>query len=78
MCKTCIFREDGNQLELEPGRLDQIKAYLIGSSSHVCHTTEKTCYGALTFQAQIFHRMGWIKENSVQCFLETAKAILNL
>lgn len=73
MCKTCIFREDGNQLQLEPGRLNEIKGYLIASSSHICHTTNKTCFGALSFQAMIFFRIGMIPEESVQSFLATAK-----
>lgn len=77
MCKTCIFRTDGNALELSPGRMNEIKGYLIGSSSHECHITKKTCFGALSFQAMIFYRAGLIAEDSVKCFLDTAARILN-
>jgi len=76
MCKSCIFRQDGNQTKLPPGRLDEIKTYLLTDSSHVCHTTEKTCYGALEFQATIFHGLGIIPDGSVKSFLETAKKYL--
>lgn len=78
MCKTCIFRTDGNQLELAPGRMDQIKQYLLGESSHICHTTNLTCYGALTWQAEMYHRLGFIDEPTVDCFLKKAKQLLNL
>lgn len=77
MCKSCIFREDGKQVQLAPGRLDEIKAYLIASSSHECHVTNKTCFGGLTFQATIFYRMGWIPEESVESFLLTAKQTIH-
>lgn len=73
MCVSCIFREDGSALELNPGRLDEIKHFLaIARQSHICHTTNKTCYGALTFQATIFYRMKLIPEDSVESLLETA------
>lgn len=75
-CKSCIFRTDGKQLILSPGRMAEIQAYLgTGQSSHICHTTEKTCYGALEYQATIFYRMGFIPEESVKSLLETAKNI---
>lgn len=77
MCKTCIFREDGNQVELSPGRLDEIKKYLLGTSSHICHTTQKTCYGALSFQATMFFRMRLIPQESVESLLQTAAKFLN-
>jgi len=76
MCKSCIFRTDGNAVELAPGRLDEIKRYLLGQSSHQCHVTNKTCYGGLTYQATLFYRMGWIPEESVASLLETAKKYL--
>lgn len=75
-CRTCIFREDGSQLELAPGRLDEIKKYLAGSSSHECHISNKTCYGGLEYQAMAMHQIGIIKENSVDCFLRTAAEVL--
>jgi hypothetical protein len=77
-CKSCIFHTDGNALALEPGRLDEIKAYLLGSSSHICHTTNLTCYGALEYQAEMFYRLNWINEPTVDCLLDTAKKLLNL
>jgi hypothetical protein len=72
MCKSCIFRTDGNQVVLRPGRLDDIKAYTLKNSMHICHTTNKTCYGALTWQAEMFHRMGMIEDPTVECLLSTA------
>lgn len=77
MCRSCIFRMDGKAVQLAPGRKDEIKNYLIGQSSHVCHVTNKTCYGGLSFQAMIFYRMGVIPEDSVKCFLKTASNVLN-
>lgn len=76
MCKSCIFRTDGGAVELAPGRLDEIRRYLIGDKSHYCHVTNKTCYGGLTYQATIFYRMGIIAEATVKCFLETAAKYL--
>jgi len=77
-CKSCIFRTDGKQLILSPGRMSEIQAYLgTGQSSHICHNTERTCYGALEYQAMIFYRIGLIKEESVDCLLDTAKKYLD-
>lgn len=76
MCNSCIFRTDGKAVQLAPGRMEEIKKYLIGSSSHVCHVTNKTCYGGLSYQAMIFHRMGLIAEATVKCFLTTAAKYL--
>lgn len=77
MCKSCIFRTDGKAVQLAPRRMEEIKKYLIGSSSHVCHVTNKTCYGGLSFQAMIFYRMGLIEEETVGCFLRTVAMVLN-
>lgn len=76
-CKTCIFRTDGNQIVLSPGRLDEIRTYLLGSSSHICHTTNKTCYGGLEWQAQMFYRNEIIEEPTVENLLLTANKYLN-
>jgi hypothetical protein len=68
-CKTCIFREDGKQLDLAPGRLDQIKAYLIRGTPHRCHgpalagkRTKIHCRGGRDFQLMIWARLGIIPE----------------
>ena len=77
-CKSCIFRTDCKQLPISPQRMAEIQTYLgTGQSSHICHNTEKTCYGALEYQATIFYRLGLIKEESVDCLLETAKTHLD-
>ena len=41
MCPNCPFRTDGKQIELQPGRLDEIKRKLRedDSSSFTCHKT---------------------------------------
>lgn len=79
MCKSCIFRTDGNQITLSEERMAEIMGYLQGlTNSHICHNTNKTCYGALTIQAQTMFKLGIIPDNSVQTMLITAKAILNL
>jgi hypothetical protein len=78
-CKTCIFRDDGQQLKLSPARYDEILTYLATfKSSHRCHTTELTCYGALEFQAQIMHGLGLITDPTPATFLQTAKQYLEL
>lgn len=75
-CKSCIFGP--TPLQLTPERKDEIITYLVKlESSHICHTTDKTCYGAMELQAQTMHRMGIIKEPTVECFLETAKQFVN-
>lgn len=76
-CKTCIFHP--NQQVVTPDRMNEITTYLAtGESSHICHTTNLTCYGALEFQATIFFRLGLIPEENVDSLLETAKQILKL
>lgn len=76
-CKSCIFRTDGKAIQLSPQRKEEILSYIAkGESSHICHTTNKTGYGALEYQAEIFSRVGLIPENSVDSLLDTAKELL--
>ena len=77
-CKTCIFHTDGRAHPLAAGRLEQIKAYLAQGVNHECHTTHRTCYGALEYQAVLFHRMNLIQEPTADCLLREARAALNL
>lgn len=61
-------------VQLSPGRLNEIHAYLAKfESSHICHTTNKTCYGGLEFQSKIAHALRIIEQPTVDCFLNTAK-----
>ncbi len=70
-CKTCIF--GSTPIYLTEKRKAEIHTYLATfKSSHVCHTTNLTCYGALEFQAKIMFAMGVIKENSVEEMLKEA------
>lgn len=76
-CKTCIFRTDGNQVVLSPERKNEIENYLrTFKSSHICHTTDKTCYGALEVQTEMLYRLGIIKENKVKSMLLEAATVL--
>ena len=78
-CKSCIFREDDKALVLSAERMKEIQTYLAnGTSSHICHNTNKTCYGALEFQAKCFHAMSFIPEPTVESLLETARKSLGL
>lgn len=74
-CKTCIFGP--TPLELSPGRMDEIRNYLITMrKSHICHTTDKTCYGALELQARTLYILELIPENSVDSMLIQAQKVL--
>ena len=76
-CVSCIFRTDGANAKIGEKRMDEIRNYLAtGKSSHICHKTEKTCFGALEYQADVFNRMGIIPENSVDSLLKTAEKFL--
>jgi hypothetical protein len=78
-CKSCIFRNDDKALKLSPERMQEIQTYLAnGTSSHICHNTQKTCYGALEFQAQCFFAMKFIPEPTVESLLLTARKALGL
>lgn len=75
MCKSCIFGP--TPIKLTQARMNEITTYLAeGSSSHVCHTTNLTCYGALQFTAQIFHARKIIPKPTVESLLETAAIYL--
>jgi hypothetical protein len=75
MCKTCMFGP--TPIELTPARLAEIHKYLAEfSSSHVCHTTNKTCYGGLEFQAKIMYAMRIIKQPTVESMLEVVGKVL--
>jgi len=74
-CKTCIFHPNfEKRIKLQQERINEITEYLATfKSSHICHVTNKTCYGSLEFQANILFGIGIINENNVNSLLETAK-----
>ena len=75
MGKSCMFGKTPSQLSEE--RLSEIKGYLErGESSHICHTTNKTCRGALQFQAEVFHGKGMIPEPTADSLLMMARIFL--
>lgn len=55
--------------------LDYLRAF---KSSHICHNTNKTCFGALEIQSQLMYRIGIIQEDSVDSMLSMAEKVLNL
>lgn len=70
-CKTCIFGE--TPLRLSEQRMQEITSYLVNfEASHICHTTNRTCYGALELQARILFVKGHIDSPSVESMLEEA------
>lgn len=77
-CKTCIFHPDYKKaLKLSPERMTQIQNYLIKfEASHICHVTEKTCFGALELQAKTAFVFGFTSAPTVENYLETAKKYL--
>ena len=70
-CKSCIFREDDQAIKLSPGRKAEIQTYLLEGTNHVCHQTDKTCRGGREFQAEMWYRLGLLKEPTVACLEET-------
>lgn len=76
-CKSCMFGP--TPINLSPERNKEIRQYLeAGTSSHICHVTNLTCYGGMQVTAKEFYRKGIIPEPTVESFLETARAILGL
>jgi len=68
-CASCIFRTDGNQVELRAGRLDKIREYLLRGKPHRCHgpatkghQSKLACRGGRDYQLQLWSRMGWIED----------------
>lgn len=78
-CKNCIFHPDvTKRLNLSADRIAEIREYLENfKSSHVCHKTEKTCYGGLEVQAKAMFDKGIIPVNSVDVMLQISKLYLN-
>jgi hypothetical protein len=79
-CPSCIFRTDGHQAELRPGRLDEIRAYLIAGAPHACHWPQthggprRACRGGRDFQLQCWHRMGMIPEPTDAALAEAMRS----
>lgn len=77
-CKTCMFNYNEHSVRFGKERMEEIIGYLSKfESSHICHTTNKTCYGGLELQAKLMHQMGVIKEPSVNEMISEANRILN-
>lgn len=79
MCHTCIFQDNGHAVRLSLRRTMEILDYLVNmENTHICHTTDKTCFGALSLQAKVLHAAGKIPEPTVTSLLNTAsKALKN-
>lgn len=79
-CVSCIFHpQEEKRIKLSPERIEEITNYLERlETSHVCHVTNKTCYGGLEVQAKSLFKRNIISEPTVNKFLETAKLFLNL
>lgn len=76
-CKTCMFNYNEQSVKLSPERMQEIMNYLTTlQSSHVCHTTNKTCYGGLEVQAESMFRLGIIPEPKVDTMLTIAERLL--
>ena len=74
-CKSCIFGP--NPVHLSEERKREIINYLSKfESSHVCHVTDKTCYGALEFQARILFYKKIIPEPTVESLLKEAQKFI--
>lgn len=70
-CKTCIFGT--TPLYISAERFIDICEYLSRfEASHICHTTNLTCYGALEFQAKLLHAKGVIAEPTAEAMLAEA------
>lgn len=62
-CETCIFRTDGRQVRLRPGRFAEIELYLLDGRTHLCHHGNNlACRGGREFQLTIWARLGIIPE----------------
>lgn len=77
-CKSCIFHPDvSKRTRLSENRIKEINDYLNSlKSSHICHQTEKTCYGGLEVQAKSMFEKNLIPEPTVKSLLDTAKLFL--
>ena len=61
MCNTCPWQTNGHSIELKPGRLQEIQAYLRQGTTHQCHSigpdgvsgrgAARTCRGSVTYMA---------------------------
>lgn len=77
-CKSCIFRTDGNEAPINPHRLDEIRAYLMRGTVHICHTPqlagseqEYACRGGRDFQLELFAAIGIIPEPTDEALAAT-------
>ncbi len=76
-CKSCMFGK--TPIQLSEKRLAEINGYLKDlSSSHICHTTNKTCRGGAEVQAQEMFDRGIIPEPTVETMVNIFKGIKGL
>ena len=70
MCGSCPFRTDGRAIDLDPGRLAQIKNYLLRAKTNKCHhdavhnrpERHMVCRGGRDYQLTAWHLLGYIAE----------------
>lgn len=75
MCKNCPFQEVG-AIELAPGRVEEIKSYLVSGTNHECHgdrTGHTICRGGRNYQLEMWCRMGIIPEATDAALREAMK-----
>lgn len=74
-CSTCIFRDNN---VVTTARLDEIRTYLSNGTTHICHTSkDKACRGGRKYQAQIWHRLGYIKHATIKALDKAVLKALN-
>lgn len=77
-CKSCMFNYNENSVKLSSERMAEILNYLVNlKQSHVCHTTNKTCYGGLEIQARVLFDQGLIPQPTPESLIQTANIFLN-
>lgn len=75
MCKTCIFGD--TPVQLSPQRVIEIHTYLIKFEAvHICHTTDRVCYGALELQAKVLFALGGISSPTIESLLNEAEKFI--
>jgi hypothetical protein len=75
-CANCPFREDGNELPLNPDYFDRIKDYLYEGQNHLCHNDRRNatiCRGGRLYQLEQWARTGTIATPTHACLADAMR-----
>ena len=80
-CKNCVLHPDHKKrIHLREKKFVEIQEEALSGTNQICHNSpegeNKICRGVRDYQIMIFHRLGYINEETEESLLEKMEQML--